>query len=58
MAKNDVTQKELANVIGITQQALSRKLQGKSDFKIGEIQTIIGHYKIENPEIFFTLLVS
>lgn len=58
MAKNDVTQKELANVLEISQQALSRKLQGISDFKVKEIKAIIEYYKIENPENFFTLLVS
>ena len=54
-------QEDLAIAIGITTQALNRKLNERNEFTRSEIQTIIVRYRLtaeEVFEIFFTTVVS
>lgn len=53
MFAKKVNQKELADVLGITEQALNSKLNGRSDFTIGEAQKAIEYLEIENPSAIF-----
>ena len=52
LATTGETQKQLAGVIGITPMALSNKMTGKSQFTIGEVETICEHYKKNYYELF------
>ncbi len=48
--------KDIANVLGINEATLYRKLNGKSDFYRREIQLICNYLDIEDPsDIFFNL---
>jgi len=49
-----VTQGALAQEVGITEQALNAKLNGRGDFYIREAEKIIAFLELENPSnIFF-----
>lgn len=48
--------KDIANVLGINEATLYRKLNGKGDFYRREIQLICNYLDIEDPsDIFFNL---
>lgn len=51
MAIKRVTQKDLAEAIGLSQQSLSLKLIGKADFKRSEMVAIRNYFRDSNPEI-------
>ncbi len=54
IAESGMTQSELAKAIGISENSLSRKMQGKRDFRLVEVVEICDVLNIENPkEIFF-----
>jgi len=54
MKENGKTQMEVANEIGISANSLSRKISGKGDFKLSEVELLCQSLKIENPcDIFF-----
>jgi DNA-binding XRE family transcriptional regulator len=54
IVEEGTTQEELASKIGMTLQALNKKLNGRSKFDIDEAHRIIEVLRIENPtEIFF-----
>lgn len=60
MAECEYSQKLLANTLGISENALSRKLKGHANFNSLEIATICNVLKIPKEEIglfFFTLKV-
>lgn len=40
MAENGITQKALAEALGITQVALCDKLNGRREFKLREVRTV------------------
>lgn len=44
MKAHNETQETLAKLLGITQASVSRKLTGKVEFGIGEIDIICEHY--------------
>lgn len=53
LAENGITQKEMAQKIGITQKTFREKMS-KNVFKSNEIEVMISVLNIENPaEIFF-----
>ena len=52
MAKHGETQKFLAKELGLTNTALSRRLAGKKDFSITEIEKICEHYGKTYYELF------
>lgn len=55
MFDRQINQTELAEKLDITQASLNAKLNGRSDFSIGEAEKIIKALNIENPsDIFFS----
>ena len=44
MKKNEETQKSIADLLGISQQAISRKLSGKNEWTKIEIDKLCEHY--------------
>ena len=51
--ENGLTQADVAKMIGISANSLSRKLNGKKDFKLGEVLLLCKALKIsESREIF------
>lgn len=52
MRKNEDTQKSIAKVLGISQQAISRKLSGKNEWTISEIDKICEYYNKSYYELF------
>lgn len=58
MARVGITQAEVAKACGITENTLSNKLSGKTEFKADEIVAICDILQIENPalknDIFLT----
>lgn len=54
MFSKQVTQEELAKEIGVSEQTLNNKLNGRGDFYINEAEIIIAFLELENPsDIFF-----
>lgn len=53
MAERGKTQKELAQVLDISEQSMSQKMR-KGVFRSDELQKIVDYLNIENPgEVFF-----
>lgn len=53
MKEKGVTQAEVAQMIGISTNSLSRKMLGKRDFKLSEVRMLCDVLSIENrAEIF------
>lgn len=52
MARNGDTFEKLASLLGITRQTILAKLSGKSDFGIGEIETLCKYYNKNYYELF------
>lgn len=52
MAKNGDTQKALAKLLGITHSSVCRKLSGKNEWSISEIDKICEHYNKSYNELF------
>lgn len=53
MVENGVTAADLADIIGISRQALSMKLNNKTDFRAREISLICDALKIEDVDSYF-----
>ena len=54
IASNGITQKELAKIIGMSNNSLSRKIQGQREFTLGEVVSICKALNISEPaDIFF-----
>jgi len=51
MAYMNMKHKDLGAILGISQQATSKKIKGESDFKRGEMQKIKEYFKKTFPEI-------
>lgn len=51
IAENNVKQKEVADLIGVTESTISKKINGNADFDMREVRIICKHYKI-NADIF------
>ena len=52
MAEHGHNQKDLADILGLSQQWIVRKLDGRAQMTVEELLTIANHYG-ENPTIFF-----
>lgn len=52
MAKNGETQKSLAKLLGITYSSVCRRLSGKSEWTISDIDKICEHYNKNYYELF------
>ena len=57
MGENGTTQKKLAEILGLSEVQIYKKLANKVDFKVNELVTIINHYGMD-PNYFFTKSVS
>ena len=57
LAKREMTQKDLANALDITESTMIRKIKGKSDFNSSEIKKISEIFQIpisnDLKELFF-----
>lgn len=51
LVAQNIKQIEVAKVLGISLQALSKKLNGKAEFSVKQVKTICEHYHI-SAEIF------
>lgn len=59
IVKKGFTHARLSKEIGISKAAFSKKINGKSEFTLGEIQRIVDVLEIESPiPIFFASKVS
>lgn len=55
MARKGKTQTDLAKIIGISQNSMSRKMNGSREFKLSEVVRICECLEIEDPaHIFLT----
>lgn len=52
MTRNGDTFDRLATLLGITRQTIVAKMTGKSDFGIGEIETLCKYYNKSYYELF------
>ena len=53
MAIRSMTQRKLAKVLGLSEKALSKKMTGKVDWKLSEVQTICDVLGIDDPRFCF-----
>ncbi len=58
MAIKKMNQTDLAKIIGVTQQAASKKLKGTTDFKRGEMIAIKEYFEDIDPNITMDSLFS
>lgn len=52
MARRGETQKTVADLLGIAHSSLSRRLSGKIEWSIGQIETLCEHYGKDYYELF------
>ena len=52
MARYNHTQLDLGNLIGISREAVRKKLHGETEFTIGEIEAICNLYKKDYYQLF------
>jgi len=53
LRSNNLTYKEIAELLGLSVATVSAKINGQSDFLLSEIQVIRKHYRLDS-DIFFT----
>ena len=53
LAQQGMTQGKLAELVGISPNSLSRKLNGKRQFTLGEAETISRVLELQNPAAVF-----
>lgn len=53
LAQQGMTQGKLAELVGISPNSLSRKLNGKRQFTLGEVEAISRVLELQNPAAFF-----
>jgi predicted transcriptional regulator len=51
MSVNNMKHKEFGKILGISQQAASKKIKGETDFKRGEMQKIKEYFSSKYPGI-------
>lgn len=52
MARRGDTQKTLGKLLGLTNSAISKRLSGKTEWTISEVDTICDYYKKNYYELF------
>lgn len=55
MGKNDCNQTELADHLGMSQPALSRRLRGKQEWSIDELDTVAERFDVSIPDLLVDL---
>lgn len=53
MIENGLTQADMSKILGINASTFSKKINGKKDFTITEIETIKDYFNLPYEEIFF-----
>lgn len=53
LAEHNIQHQELAKVLGLTRETLSHKLNGKSDWWLGEMAQIKNYFKQQGIEISY-----
>ena len=53
MREKGFTQGEVAKRLGISTQAFSSKVNGKTDFRLSELQALCGILEISDPSSYF-----
>ena len=53
LAQRGMTQGKLAKLVGISPNSLSRKLNGKRQFTLGEVEAISRVLELQNPATVF-----
>lgn len=53
MFERDITQRQLADIIGINISTLNGKISGKREFTLSEINKIITYFNLSFEQIFF-----
>lgn len=53
MAQQGINQAQLAGVIGVSPNTLSRKMNGKREFTVAEAQAITKALSLKEPQIIF-----
>lgn len=53
LAQRGMTQGKLAELVGISPNSLSRKLNGKRQFTLGEVEAISRVLELQNPATVF-----
>lgn len=53
IAEAGLTQGKLAQMVGMSMNSMSRKLAGKRDFKLEEVQSICAALNIDDPAPYF-----
>ena len=53
LAQQGMTQGKLAEMVGISPNSLSRKLNGKRQFTLGEVEAISHVLELQNPAAVF-----
>lgn len=56
MREKGFTQGEVAKRLGISTQAFSSKVNGKTDFRLSELQALCGILEISDPSSYFFTL--
>jgi predicted transcriptional regulator len=51
MAYRNMKHKDIASILGISQQAISKKLKGETEFRYSEMQKIKEYFKKDYPDI-------
>lgn len=46
LAESQITQREIADLLNLSQQSVYKKVNGKEDFTLVQIKTICEHYNI------------
>lgn len=52
MARRGETQKSLAEILGLSVNCISQKMNGKTEWNIGEIEKLCEHYGKDYYELF------
>lgn len=53
LASNGIRQREVAELLGITQEAISMKINGSMEFTIEQVRKICDHYGLSADVYFF-----
>ena len=52
MAQHDTKQSEIAELLGITQENVNAKVNGRQDFTLAQVKILCHHYDISADDFF------
>lgn len=56
LRENGMSQKDLANLMGLSVNTMNSKLNGKREFKVSEIDRICNILEIQDKELYFFMV--